>query len=213
MKEQFDNESLQAFIQGTDEGFKAIYSLYFQQISYFTYKLINHKQESEDITAITFVKLFKLHHNFTTFNNIRAFLYITARNTCLDYLRSLKRRKTFSKDFSEMDIREASWLENELDLHLENEMIQSTVLKQIYEAVDKLPDQCQRIFKMLFFQGMKTADIARELNITPETVRSQKRRALDLLRLRLSDNQMALAIILYLSLIECGHLFHQVEQC
>lgn len=187
MKEQLDTESLQAFINGEQKGFRAVYALYYQQISYFTYKLINHKQESEDITATTFVKLFRGHKNFITLNNIRAFLYITARNNCFDYLRSFKRRKIFSKDFSEREIPEAVFYEDILDTSQQNEMIEGIALKQIYSAVEMLPDQCQRIFKMLFFYGMKPVDIARELNITPETVRSQKRRALDLLRVRLSD--------------------------
>jgi RNA polymerase sigma factor (sigma-70 family) len=213
MKDPLDNDSLQAFIQGKEEGFKAVYSLFFQQISYFTYNLISNRQESEDITVTTFVKLFKLHQKFETYNNIRAFLFITARNNCLDYLRSAKRRKVFSKDFSVMDMPEENLSEESFDTPLQNEMIQGAALKKIYEAVEMLPGQCQLIFKMLFFDGMKTDDVARELSITTETVRSQKRRALNLLRLRLADNQMALAMILYLSMIECGCLFRHLEQC
>ena len=82
MKEQLDNESLQAFTRGEQKGFSAVYSLYYQQIRYFTYKLTNNNmQEAEDITITTFVKLFRLHKNFSTQANIKAFLYITARNT------------------------------------------------------------------------------------------------------------------------------------
>ena len=213
MKDQLDNDSLQAFIQGKEEGFKAVFSLFYQQISYFTYKLISNKQESEDITVTTFVKLFKLHQKFETYNNIRAFLYITARNNCLDYLRSAKRRRMVSKDFSAADSMPENFSVDTLDTLLQKEMLESEILKQIYTEVEGLPDQCRRIFKMLFFDGMKTDEVAHELSITTETVRSQKRRALNLLRLRLADNQMALAMILYLSMIECGCLFRHLEHC
>lgn len=210
MKEQLNNESLQAFIEGTDEGFKAIYSLYYQQISYFTYKLINqNKQESEDITAITFAKLFRLHKNFTTQNNIRAFLYITARNSCFNFLTAERRKKERLKTL--MNLQNQAPVMPEFDEALQHEMIEGVMLKEIYAAVEELPYQCRRVFKMIYYEGRKTAEIAELLSITPETVRNHKSRALSLLRLRLSDNQLALALLLWSGFIQYGYILNHTD--
>jgi DNA-binding NarL/FixJ family response regulator len=64
---------------------------------------------------------------------------------------------------------------------------------------------------MSFFQGLDAEAIAHQLSITSAAVRSQKRYALRLLRLRFADNQMALAFICSLSLVEC-RIFHDFSQ-
>lgn len=209
MTEQLDTDTLLAFTQGQENGFKAVYKLYYQPIFYYTYKLLESREESEDVTTETFIKLFKLHNRFEQLPKIKKFLYITARNGCIDHIRKVKRRKTYGKDFSAIEIGELSNdIEDETMLHA---ILDAVVLKEIYEAVEGLPGKCRQIFKMLYIEGLKPDVIAHQLDITPETVRSQKRHALELLRVRLSDNQMALALIFTLSLMEYGPYLRQLE--
>jgi RNA polymerase sigma-70 factor (family 1) len=192
MKEELDSNSLLAFSQGENSGFNAVYKQFYPEIRYFTYKLTSNKQEAEDITITTFLKLFRSHEHFKTAINIRAFLYITARNSCLDYLRTIKRRKTYARDFSDMNIGESAFETYNEGFEIYNG--QAVMLTEIYNAVEKLPEQCRRVFKMLFYEEMQTSDIASLLHITPETVRSQKRRALELLRLHLMQNGINLGL-------------------
>ncbi|WP_166437138.1 RNA polymerase sigma factor [Niastella caeni] len=209
MKEQLEPDDLLAFTQGKEEGFIAVYKLYYQEIRYFTFKMLGSKEESEDITTEIFLKLFKIHERFTTQVNIKAFLYASAKNSCIDHIRKVKRRKTIKKDFSDTSTGEFA---NEIeDVTVEHAIIETVMIKEIYEAVEGLPDKCRQIFKMLYYEGLKPDVIAHQLSITPETVRSQKRHALELLRVRLSDNQMALAVILTLSLLECGQYLNAAD--
>ena len=209
MKEQLDTETLLAFTNGQENGFIAIYKLYYQQIFYFTFKITSSKEESEDIATETFIKLFKIYERFTGLANIKAFLYATAKNRCIDHLRMVKRRKTYKKDFSVVNTNEFS--DDIEDTTMQHAILETLVIKEIYEAVEGLPDKCRRVFKMLFIEGLKPDVIAHQLSITPETVRSQKRHALDLLRVRLSDNQMALALIFTLSVLEYSPCLGQLE--
>lgn len=209
MIEQLDTDILLAFTQGQEKGFRAVYKLYNQQIFYYTFKLLSSKEESEDITAETFIKLYKLHARFDELPKIKKFLYTTARNSCIDHIRKVKRQRTFRKDFSDIKVGEYS---NDIeDVTMLHAILDAVVLKEIYEAVEGLPGKCQQIFKMLYMEGLKPDVIAHQLSITPETVRSQKRHALELLRVRLSDNQMALALIFTLSLLEYGHCLSQMK--
>jgi RNA polymerase sigma-70 factor (ECF subfamily) len=209
MEEQLDVETLLAFIQGQENGFNAVYKLYFQQIRYFTFKMLSSKADSEDITTETFLKLFKIHDRFTSLASIKAFLYTTAKNSCIDQIRTIKRRKTIQIDFSDIKTGEIS--ADIEDVTIQHAILEAVVLKEIYEAVEGLPSKCGEIFKMLFIEGLKPDVIAHQLSITPETVRSQKRHALELLRIRLSDNQIALAWILTLSVLEYGPYLSQIE--
>ena len=209
MIEQLDTDTLLAFTEGQEKGFIAVYKLYYQPIFYYTYKLLSSKEESEDVTADTFFKLFKKHKHFTVLPQIKKYLYITARNSCIDHIRKVKRQKTYGKDFSDPTVGEYS---NDIeDVTMLHAILDAVVLKQVYEAVLGLPDKCQQIFKLLYIDGLKPDEIAHQLSITPETVRSQKRHALELLRVRLNDNQMALALIFTLSLMEYGPYLKQME--
>lgn len=209
MIEELDTDTLLAFTEGQANGLKAVYKLYYQQIFYYTYKLLSNKEDSEDITSETFLRVFKMRKRFSSLPQIKKYLYITARNSCIDHIRKVKRQKTFGKDFSDVKVGEYS---NDIeDVTMLHAILDAVVLKQVYEAVQGLPGKCQQIFKLLYIDGLKPDEIAHQLSITPETVRSQKRHALELLRVRLSDNQMALALIFTLSLIEYSPYLKQME--
>jgi RNA polymerase sigma-19 factor, ECF subfamily len=200
MNIQLDSETILAFTQGDKSAFSAVYNRYYDEILYFTHKLTSSKEEAEDITIEIFLKLFKIHDRFTNEPNIKAFLYITARNNCLNYFRMVRQRKTYRKDFSDVSDNEFS---NDIeDQTSQHAIIESLLIKEIYEAVEELPDKCRQVFKMIYIEGLETDVIALQLSISTATVRSQKRHALELLRVRFSDNQLALALILALSLLE-----------
>ena len=199
MNIQLDTETILAFTQGEKSALSAVYNRYYDEILYFTHKLTSSKEEAEDITIEIFLKLFKIHERFTNEPNIKAFLYITARNSCLNYLRMVRQRKTDRKDFSDSSEGGANEIE---DLESQHAIIESLLIKEVYGAVEDLPERCRQVFKMIYIEGLETDVIAHQLSISTSTVRSQKRHALELLRIRFSDNQIALALILACSLIE-----------
>ena len=193
MNIQLDSETLQAFTQGEKSAFSAVYNRYYEEILYFTHKLTSSREEAEDITVEIFLKLFKIHDRFTNEPNIKAFLYLAARNNCLNYLRKVRQRKTDRKDFSDLSESGAHEIE---DLESQHAIIESLLIKEIYEAVEELPERCRQVFKMIYIEGLDADVIAHQLSITTSTVRSQKRHALELLRVRFADNQLALVLIL-----------------
>jgi RNA polymerase sigma-70 factor (ECF subfamily) len=201
MNIQLDSDTLLAFTQGDKSAFSTVYNRYYDEILYFTHKLTSSKEEAEDITIEIFLKLFKIHERFTNEPNIKAFLYITARNNCLNYLRMVRQRKTDRKDFSDNE----SGAHEIEDLESQHAIIESLLIKEIYGAVEDLPERCRQVFKMIYIEGLEADVIAHQLSITTATVRSQKRHALDLLRIHFSDNQIALGLILTMGLIETVH--------
>jgi RNA polymerase sigma-70 factor (family 1) len=200
MKELLDNETLVAFVQGEQKGFRGVFKAYHTEIRYFAWKLTSNWEEAQDITIETFYKLFRLHDRFATENNIRAFLYITARNNCFNYLKAMQRSKNYSTDFSEVPEDQIS--ADIPDAFSQHAILETRLVKEVYEAVQELPEKSREILKMLFFDGLSVNTVAEQLGITNETVRSQKRRALHLLRMRFSENQLMIAIICALELFD-----------
>lgn len=182
MKELLDKKTLDAFTEGKSSGFNAIFNLYYGQICYFCERLTGNANEGEDIAIQTFTTLFRMHKQFNTLPNIKAFLYITARNNCFNYLRSLQRRRSHEKQFGEQIKEKAA----------ENEILETLIVKEIHDAVEQLPTECKRVFKLIYFYGMKTSEVAKELSIAQSTVRNHKKNALELLRISLSNNELTI---------------------
>ena len=61
------------------------------------------------------------------------------------------------------------------------EMMEEEVYRELYAAIQKLPERCRRIF-LLKLDGEENQKIADMLQISEETVRSQLRRGKELLQ-------------------------------
>lgn len=183
------------FQQGSKEAFATVYNMHYSRLYSFIRKLIGDREEAEDITAETFVKLWKLRANFNTEENIKAFLYITARNACMDYLR-YRQRQTVNKQAFGYTV-----TQQENNIPTSNDEIKTAVLKQLHSEIENLPTQCKRIFKMAWLEGKKNAAIAAQLSLTEQTVRNQKARAIKLLRVALENYNMELFVLFLLMMV------------
>ena len=78
------------------------------------------------------------------------------------------------------------------------DIIHAEVISRIFAQVDTLPEQCRRVIYMTFKEDKKPKEISEELGITVSTVNSQKMRALNLLRDKLSESDyLAIALLLF----------------
>ena len=68
------------------------------------------------------------------------------------------------------------------DSQAEEELPDETLLEHIREAIDQMPPQRRKIFKMGRFEGLKYKEIASSLGISPKTVEVQMGKALKTLR-------------------------------
>ena len=177
------------FKEGKRDAFAEVYNMYYSRLYFFVKKLTDDREEAQDITTETFVKLWNLRGNFDTHQNIKAFLFITARNACLDFLRYRQRQHTNKQEFSYL-------LTQNEDVQFEHDEIRLEVLQQIHSEIEHLPSQCRKIFKMAYLERLKNGQIADLLGLTEQTVRNQKTRAIKLLRMALINSNVVLLLLI-----------------
>lgn len=182
--------SIAEFKQGDTKAFEAIYAAHYGPLYYFVKRIINERPEAEDIVAETFVKLWNLRANFETPNNIKAFLFITARNACLDYLRMAQRQNTHQQAFQYISLQDAEFT-------VVHDDIKADLLGQVYTEIENLPPKCRQVFKLAYMDGLKNEEIARLLSLSYQTVKNQKLRASKILRLALSKNLILLLLLIF----------------
>jgi RNA polymerase sigma-70 factor (family 1) len=186
---------LDEFRNGNHQALSYFFDLHYKPLSYFATGLTQDAMEAEDIVANCFVKLWKRHPDFETASNIKAFLYISCRNACLDYLKHLK-RKTVAQEayFKQLDESEESIL---------YQIIEAEFLQLLNAEIQQLPEKCGEVFKLIYFEGKKTDEIATELNLSVKTVRNHKARAVALLKTSFLKKNITdslyLALLLFLN--------------
>lgn len=190
---QLSDETLIEFSQGSPHAFQAIFDSFRMRIFYFVKKLIDDVPTAEEITSDTFVKLYRLHDRFNTYNNIQAFLFITARNASLDFLKYRQRQREHLTDLQHHE-------EQEMDVPLFAETnVEADVLQFIYSEIEKLPERTRMVCKLHFIEGIPVREIANMMRISPQTVANQKHTALKLLRMKVLDRPGLLLFLLFLA--------------
>ncbi len=184
--------SIERFRKGSRVDFQCVYEQYYDSIYTFAYNLVCNEAEAQDITTETFIKLWRLHENFESLNNIKAFLYVTNRNACLNALRFLQKQRLVHKEVLYL-------IGQEKDI--KNEMIDAEVFSELNKKIENLPDKCRKIFKLIYLNNLSTSEVAEEMGISNQNVLNQKARAIQILRsglLRKSLLTTELCILLFL---------------
>jgi RNA polymerase sigma-70 factor (family 1) len=173
VKMSIEDFSIDRFRAGSLDDFQCVYELYYDTMYIFAYNLVQNEAEAQDMTTETFIKLWRLHANFESLNNIKAFLYVTNRNACLDALRFLQKQRTVHKEVLYLVGQEGE---------IKNEMIDAEVFGELNQKIESLPDKCRKIFKLIYYNNLSTAEVAEEMGISNQNVLNQKARAIQILR-------------------------------
>jgi RNA polymerase sigma-70 factor (family 1) len=168
------------FKAGNPDCFRYIFDCHHGPLFYFVIKLLNDKEVAEEITSEVYVKLWQLRADFSKLQNIKAFLFISARNASLDYLRKQRtdnnRKDGYTQYITSLD-----------DSSVQHDLIETEVVKHyLHEEISKLPTQCQKIVRMAYFEKLKNSDIAIRLQLSMRTVKNQKNRGINKLRVAMS---------------------------
>ena len=177
------------FKKGDPQAFSSFFHLHYRPLCYFAAQLVGNQQDAEDIIKDTYVKLWQKHTDFETSQNIKAFLYITTRNACLNFLRHIQVKESSRKELMYLEETKGE----ELVL---NQMIRAELMQEIYSEIEKLPEKRREVFKLSYLEGLKNDEIATKMKISIHTVKEHKGKALQFLRMRFSDRQIVLFILL-----------------
>lgn len=136
-----------------------VYEKYHRELYLYIYSLSRNHHIAEDLTQETFLKaLLSLPQEH---GNIRAWLYMVARNLFFNYREKASRNVSLEEEMKRSD--------EEKDL-LAN-MIENERKLQLYQALKKLDMKKREILLLQYFGDLSQKEIAAVLHITPENVR------------------------------------------
>ncbi len=144
-------------------AFSLLYDRYRNQVFYFGFKFLKSAPAAEDVLQEVFSKIWINRRKLVELINFSKYL----NTLTLNYIYNLLRRKAHEEIFLHERFCAAAFnteeVINAVDLH-ELEGL-------IYCAVRQLPPQQKKVFELSRIQGLKHEEIAKQLNISRETVK------------------------------------------
>lgn len=182
-----ENESvlLKKVQKGDWSAFNLLFKSYFSPLYFYALAFLKDKEEAEDIVQETFLYLWENRQRIIGQGSLYAYLLQKIKHSCVNYKKhqEVKERYERLSQPEEIDEPYQDWEE---------------LREQVMAAMEKLPTQCRKIFTMGCIDGMKYREIADELGISVNTVKTQIKLAYQKLR----DETQTANLLIILSLIQ-----------
>ena len=183
----------QSYISGLrrrdSQVYEVVFKKYYPLLVVFVARHIGDEDVAKDIVQDIFFKLFERGHSLPDNFQLKSWFYRVARNAAVDYLRHLQVEDKYK------------FLMAEGMIHIPDidEEIDEQVYAKVNLAIESLPKQCRLIIKLNVLEGKKYQEIAEELGITINTIRTQVSRGYKKLREILAE-EVGTSVLIYIFL-------------
>jgi RNA polymerase sigma-70 factor (ECF subfamily) len=168
--------------QGEQKAYAELMARYKDSIYFMLLKMVNNRDDADDLTIEAFGKAFKNLHQYTPDYAFSTWLFKIATNNCIDFIRR-KRKMTFSIDKG-IESESGDEMQFEIKSPLldpEEKMIKKQKAVLMRDVVEKLKPRYKRLVELRYFQERSYEEIADELKLPLGTVKAQLFRAREFL--------------------------------
>ena len=135
----------------------------------------------QDQVQSVFISLWDNRENFENEKAVKTFLYTSVRNKCLNHLKHLSVRQKHEENLI---------YELESTQFFTQQVIEEDTFNLLYQEIENLPKSARKIM-LLALKGLKNKEIAKALDISENTVKTQKKIAYAKLKDKLSGAIMS----------------------
>ncbi len=165
--------------------FELIFKRYYNALFFFAGRFVADRNDSENLVQETFMALWLNRKNILkdSENSVKAWLYNTLRNKCLNYLEKEASKNKYSAYLKTKHLLDVSVLR---DFEI-NEVLFDEIHEILEKALNDMPKQSRAVFEMSRLKGMKNKEIADSLNVSVKAVEANMTRALKHLKVHFRD--------------------------
>lgn len=169
---------LQKAANGSEMAFTELFYHYKDKLYSFLYGLTGSPEMTEDVIQDTFLKLWKNRTGLKEIDNFSGYIFRMVRNQCLTYFKRAAKETLI-----------LAQLQKEVPIpgpDPDHDRISLDIRQKLDEVVSQLPTQQKLVYTLSREQGLKYEEIARQLDISPATVKNHMIKALSSIREQLS---------------------------
>lgn len=157
--------------------FESLFHDHYPGLTRFAENFVFDRDVSEDIVQNLFIYLWEHAERLNIVSSIKSYLYFSVKNRCLNYLRSLRIQDQHHILYLEATLNEEDFTGKDSD-----------ITKQIVFSLEQLPPKMAEIFKLKYLEEHTVKEIAAQLEVSENTVKTQLLRAKEKLRMLLLES-------------------------
>ncbi|GLX82732.1 RNA polymerase sigma factor [Thalassotalea eurytherma] len=177
MFERSDNTLIKHALKGKSRAWNTLVKRYEKPIYHYALRMVSHQDDALDLMQDIFIAVYRNLASFRGESPFKGWLFKIAHYRCIEYYR--RKKPTLSLD-------ESPALDNRAvdDCHVEA-LFDDFKSQRLFVAMQQLPVNQKLVVEMKFFQQFTFDEIASQLGISTNTVKSRVYSALDKLKLTL----------------------------
>lgn len=183
VKAVYDYNLIRAALDKSDQkAYAELLERYRDSVYYMLLKMVNNKDDADDLTIEAFGKAFKRLHQYTPTYAFSTWLFKIASNNCIDFIRR-KKMVMFSID-KKFENDEGGELNMDIKadgLTPEEHMVKKQKVKHMHSVVEKLKPRYRVLVELRYFEELSYEEIAEKLDLPLGTVKAQLFRAREFL--------------------------------
>jgi len=172
-------ETIKALSEGNHLVVEQIFDSMYEPLCRYAYSIIRDLDEAEDVVQRTFCKLWDQRESLNIQSSMNSYLYRMVHNDCMNAIHQQKSHQEHNLNYLST--------QNDLDDSVSEHIAVSELQLAIELALAGLPPQCKRVFEMSRLEQLSYSEIAKQLNISTNTVENHISKALKLLRIELKE--------------------------
>jgi RNA polymerase sigma-70 factor (ECF subfamily) len=186
---KFSDQELTAFLRGGDQlAYTEIYHRYKKLLYAFALKRLDDEQEVEDLLHELFLTLWTRHEQFGEQTLLAPYLYNAVRYRIINIFSKRKLSSRYIDSFNQ-------YLKEEFSAEETDHLVRHKELSELIEKeIATLPKKMREVFQLSRQTGYTRKEIAEELGLSEETVKSHMHHALKILKVKLGT----LSVLLFL---------------
>jgi RNA polymerase sigma-70 factor (ECF subfamily) len=167
MNKNHDLSELGKRIAGDDQlAYRQLFILFYQKLFLFVHGFARNKELSEEIVSDVFINIWKRRSSISEIENLKLYLYVSAKNITFNYLKKLHREHMTGLDSVELEPFDPF-------ADPEQAMITQEMNNHLKSVINKLPPRCKLIFLLVKEHGLSYKQTAQILNLSESTVENQ----------------------------------------
>lgn len=176
---------LQKLKLGDENAYRYVFDTHYGVLCSIASEFLKDDFLAETIVGDVILYLWEKRETIEIQSSLRAYLVKAVRNKCLNYqqLQYVVKETRLSEQIEHLDINGNLLVSDSQPLAI---LLEKELENKIEQSINDLSDECRKVFQMSRFDQKKYDDIARELNISVNTVKYHMKNALSKLRNDLS---------------------------
>lgn len=188
-------ESIQS---GDVKSFEIVFKTYYNRLCIYANGYIRDTEQVKLIVNDVFIHLWEKRTELNIEISLDGYLYKSVRNHCINYIQREKKKTEMISSDLESVLSDENTLYHPVsgDYPMDNLLVEE-LNEKIKRVVDTLPPQCREIFILNRIENYSNEEIAKKLNLSVGTVKSQMFRSLTKLRKELAEYFSSLILVIY----------------